>query len=88
MAPRVQDRKPRRSAIAQAWLRENIIEQQARYREIVKEMDALEPTRRKWYQAFFEIIQTRGTNVTGDTRRKISKAELPRKPNRNDQVVY
>lgn len=88
MAKRVQDKKPRRNKAAQAWLDKSVKEQRARHKVIAQEMEALEPTRRKWYEEFLNIVQTKGFNVTGDTRRKIGKDELPKKPRRKDQVVY
>ena len=88
MAKRVQDKKPNRSKSAMAWLEENIAEQKLRYKAIVKEMDELAPTRARWYKEFLEICQTRGTNVTGDMRRKIAKHEVPKKPKRKDRVVF
>ena len=47
MAQRVQDKKPKRSKAAQAWIEENIAEQKIRYRAIVKEMEDLWPQRKK-----------------------------------------
>jgi hypothetical protein len=88
MSRRVQDKKPKRARLALEWINENLAEQEARYRAIAKEMDGLEPTRRKWYAEFLKIIQTRGYNVTGDTRRAIGRNEVPRKPARRDRVVY
>ncbi|RME64055.1 MAG: hypothetical protein D6782_09010 [Alphaproteobacteria bacterium] len=88
MAKRVQDEKPKRDAKARAWMKENISEQEARYQAIVKEMDDLEPKRKRWYAEFLEIIQTRGFNVTGDMRRKIRKSELPKKPKGRARVVF
>ena len=88
MAMRVQDKKPKRSKVAQDWITENVSEQKKRYRAIVKEMDALEPDRKKWYGEFLKIIQTQGFNVTGDIRRKIGKAELPVEPKRKHKVVF
>ena len=88
MAKRVQDKKPKRTKAALAWLDENIAEQKKRYKAIVKEMDDLAPTRAKWYKEFLDICQTRGTNVTGDVRRKIAKHEVPKQPKRKDRVVY
>ena len=88
MAKRVQDKKPKRSKAAQQWISENFAEQKERYRAIVREMDALEPTRKKWYREFLKTIQTRGFNVTGDIRRKIPKDELPVEPKRKHKVVF
>jgi len=88
MAKRVQDKKPNRTKAAQAWIEENVAEQKKRYRAIVKEMDELEPKRRKWYKEFHKIITTRGFNVTGDMRRVIKKNELPVEPKRKHKVVF
>jgi hypothetical protein len=88
MAQRVQDKKPRRSKAAQAWIEENVAEQKIRYRSIVKEMEDLWPQRKKWYKDFLQIIQTQGFNVDGDMRRKIPKDELPKEPKRKHKVVF
>ncbi len=88
MAQRVQDKKPKRNKAAQAWLKENIAEQQLRYQAIVDEQEALWPKRRKWYKEFLKIIQTRGFNVDGDLLRQIPKAELPKEPKRKHRVVW
>ncbi len=89
MAKRVQDLKPARKTDIRAWLKENIAEQKKRHAAICKEMNEdLAPQRAKWYQEFLQIVQTRGFNVSGDMRRKITKAEVPKKPRRPDQVVW
>lgn len=88
MAKRVQDHKPKRDAKTRVWMKENIAEQETRYQAIVKEMDELEPQRKRWYAEFLDLIQTRGFNVTGDMRRKIKKNELPKKPDRPVKVIF
>ena len=88
MAQRVQDKKPKRNKAAQAWVDENVAEQKIRYAGIVKEMEDLEPQRKKWYQEFLKTIQTRGFNVDGDLLRQIPKAELPKEPKRKHKVVW
>lgn len=90
MAKRVQDIKPKRSKEAQAWVKENIAEQKKRYAAIVKEQDELGPQREKWVAEFLRIIQTKGFNVTGDTRRVIKPNEVPKKPKgmKKHQVVF
>jgi hypothetical protein len=88
MTKRVQDIKPARKKEAQAWIKENIAEQKKRYAAIVKEQDGLESQREKWVQEFLQIIQTRGFNVTGDTKRIIKASELARKPKGKHQVVF
>ena len=90
MAKRVQDVKPKASKEAQAWLKENIAEQKKRYAAIVKEQDELGPQREKWVEEFLRIVQTRGFNVTGDTRRVIKPNEVPKKPKgmKKHQVVF
>jgi hypothetical protein len=89
MAKRVQDTRPARSAEAKAWVQENILEQKKRHAAIQKEMnEELAPQREQWYRDFLQTVQTKGFNVTGDTRRKIKPAEVPKKPNRPHKVVY
>jgi len=88
MAKRVQDMKPGRSREADAWFKENIAEQKKRYAAIVKEQDELAPQREKWVQEFLQIIQTKGFNVTGDTRRVIKPSEIAKKPKGRHQVVF
>lgn len=88
MAKRVQDAKPARSREADAWFRENIAEQKKRYAAIVKEQDELGPQREKWVEQFLQIIQTRGFNVSGDTKRVIKPSEIARKPKGKHQVVF
>lgn len=88
MASRVQDKKPKRTKSVQAWIEARLAEQEDRYRMIVREMDELEPTRRKWYQDFLKIVQTKGFNYDGENRRRIPKDEVPKKPNRKDRVVF
>jgi hypothetical protein len=78
MAKRVQDLKPARKADAQAWMKENVAEQKKRYAAIVKEQEELGPEREKWVAGFLKIIQTKGFNVTGDTRRIIKPGETSR----------
>jgi hypothetical protein len=88
MAKRVQDVKPARSREAEAWFAENIAEQKKRYAAIVKEQDELAPQREKWVEEFLQIIQTKGFNVTGDTRRVIKPSEIAKKPKGRHQVVF
>ena len=88
MAKRVQDVKPARSKETDAWFKENVAEQKKRYAAIVKEQDDLAPQREKWVEEFLQIIQTRGFNVTGDTRRVIKASEIAKKPKGKHQVVF
>lgn len=71
-----------------AWLEEEVKEQDERYAKIVAEMKALDPTRDRWYEEFFERLQTYGFNADGDQRVKIAEADLPAKPDRDHSVVY
>ena len=48
----------------------------------------LAPQRERWYREFLDIVQTKGFNVSGDQRRAIKPAEVPKKPKRPDRVVY
>jgi hypothetical protein len=83
---RVQYVKPVRDAEAEAWLQEEISDQQRRYAGIVAEQEGNNAQRESWYAQFLEIIQTRGFYVTGDVRRLVSKEELPPKPDRPDAM--
>ncbi len=71
-----------------AWIDAEVAEQLARYREIVDEMDALEPDRERWITDFLERIQTRGYNVHADILRLIRPDELPVRPDRKLRVVF
>ncbi len=88
MTKKVQDEAPARSAEAQAWIDENVAEQQVRYEGIVKEMDELAPTRAKWYEEFLHIVQTKGFSADGDRRVVIKPENVPQKPDRPDRVVF
>ena len=88
MAKRVQDVKPARSKETDAWFQDNVAEQKKRYAAIVKEQDDLAPQREKWVEQFLQIIQTRGFNVTGDTKRVIKPSEIAKKPKGKHQVVF
>jgi transposase-like protein len=71
-----------------AWIAAEVAEQIARYREIVKEMDAIESEREQWIAEFLERIQTRGYNVHADILRVIAPEEIPKRPDRKLQVVF
>jgi hypothetical protein len=89
MARRVQDVKPARTKDADGWVKENVAEQKQRHAAIQKEMNEdLAPQRERWYRDFLKIVQTKGFNANGDTRRVIKAADVPKKPNRPHKVVY
>jgi hypothetical protein len=75
-------------AAVKAWVKKEIADQRKLYKKIAKQMDDLGPKRAKWYEEFFERIQTRGFNVHFTTRRQIPDEELPKKPRRKDRVVW
>lgn len=77
-----------RSAAERAWLEQEIAEQSARYKGIVKAMEDLAPTRDRWYAEFLDRIQTRGFNTDGDARTKIKLSDIPVKPSGPHKVVY
>ncbi len=79
---------PGRSSEVQAWLDREVGEQERRYRRIVREMDALDPKRKKWIKEFYERIQTRGYCVHADIRRKIEPEEIPPVPKEKIRVVW
>jgi len=72
----------------QAWLDAEGEEQVARYEAVVREMEALDPERDKWIEAFLQRIQTRGFNANGDLRLKIPAEKIPKKPKRKFKVVF
>lgn len=78
----------KRSREAVRWLKQEVAEQQRRYRRIVAEQDALAPRRDKWVAAFLERIQTRGVNVHFDQLRKVRPEEIPSRPRRKFRVVF
>lgn len=78
----------KRSRQVQLWLRKEDAEQKKRYRDIVKEQDALEPKRNKWVAEFLQRIQTRGTHIHFDQLRKVRPEEIPVKPKRKFRVVF
>lgn len=80
--------RPRRSAEVQAWLDREVAEQERRYRKIVREMDALDPRRKRWIREFYRRIQTRGFNVHADLRRKVGPEEIPPLPKDRMRVVW
>jgi hypothetical protein len=81
--------KHERNAEEEAWLQEEIAEQEDRFKEIVKVMENLKPTRAQWYREFFDRISTIGFNVDGDDKVLIPRDQLPVQPEgRIDRVVW
>lgn len=76
-----------RSAEEEAWLKEEIDDQEARFALIEKEMQDLAPQRKKWYEEFFDRITTRGFNVDGDDKVPIKRENLPVKPEGREDIV-
>jgi hypothetical protein len=78
-----------RSPEATAWIEEERVEQEERFRTIVNQMAELEPKREKWYQEFFDRITTLGFNQDGDLKVKIAPRDLPVRPaDRTNQVIF
>jgi hypothetical protein len=81
--------KHERSAEEEAWLKEEIAEQEVRFALIEKAMDDIKPQRAKWYREFFDRITTKGFNVDGDDKAIIPRDQLPVQPEgREDRVVW
>ena len=81
--------KHERNQDEEAWLREEIAEQEVRFSEIEKTMEDLEPVRAQWYAEFFDRIATLGFNVDGDDKMVIPRDQLPLKPEgKADKVVW
>jgi hypothetical protein len=77
-----------RSRDAVKWLREELAEQQRRYRGIVAEQDALSSTRDKWVAQFLQRIQTRGYHSHLNNLERIPAARIPTRPRRKFRVVF
>ncbi len=82
----VQDEKPPISQEAKAWMDDETKAQEDRYKAIVEEIDGMEEQRAAWIEEFLHLIQTRGFFVTGDTKVKIPKKDIPQKPDRADAM--
>jgi len=81
--------KHERSAEEEAWLQEEIAEQEERFSDIEKTMEDLKPIRAQWYREFFDRISTTGFNVDGDEKMVITRDQLPVQPDGNeDRVVW
>ena len=78
-----------RSSETEEWIKEELAEQEERFAQIEAAMEALAPTREKWYQEFFDRLRTNGFNMDGDDKMPIPESDLPVKPaDRKDQVVW
>lgn len=77
-----------RDSEAEAWIEEETREQEERFDVIVKQMDDLKPQRAKWYQQFFDRIQTIGYNMDADDKMQIAPQDLPLQDGREDQVIW
>jgi hypothetical protein len=78
-----------RSAEEEAWLKEEIVEQEARFAKIEQAMEDLKPQRAKWYREFFDRITSIGFNTDGDMKSVIPRDQLPVQPKgREDKVVW
>ncbi len=82
------NKTPKRHEKVEAWLARELKEQEARHRNIVKEMEALTPEREKWIQEFLQRIQSRGFNVHSSILRRIKAEEIPARPKRKLRVNY
>lgn len=74
---------------AEAWVKEEVADQEVRYAKIDGEMDALKEKRAVWYEEFLYRIQTKGFSTDGDMRQKIKPEDVPVQPEgRKDQVIW
>jgi hypothetical protein len=72
-----------------AWIEEETREQEQRFAKIAGQMDDLKPQREKWYQQFFDRIQTIGYNTDADDKMPIPSEDIPvQPPGRDDRVVW
>jgi len=71
------------------WIESESAQQTRHYRRISREMDRLEPDRKRWVKEFFaRITGPRGFSVHAGTRRTISKQDIPKRPRRPWRVVW
>ena len=81
--------KHERSPEEEAWLQQEIEEQEARFADIERAMEDLKPVRERWYKEFFDRITTIGFNVDGDDKMVIPIDQVPVKPEgREDRVIW
>ena len=80
--------KHKQSKPVKAWIKNELNQQQKRFKKILQHMEDITPKREKWFQQFFDTISTRGQNIDGDTRMVIAKEDLPKKPRRKTRVTY
>ena len=81
--------KHERSAEEEAWLKEEVVEQEERFKIIEQAMEDIKPKRARWYREFFDRITTMGFNTDGDERTVIPRDQLPVQPDdREDRVVW
>ncbi|MGI9229636.1 MAG: hypothetical protein ACR2P9_07245 [Gammaproteobacteria bacterium] len=72
-----------------AWVKEELDDQEQRFAKIDQQMQDLAPRRAKWYEEFFDRISSRGFNVDGDNKVVIKRENLPVKPDdKEDRVVW
>lgn len=76
-----------RSPEVEEWIKEETIEQEARYQKIYDQVDALKPDREQWYAEFFHRLKNRGFNADGDQKVLIKDEELPIKPEGREDIV-
>lgn len=64
------------------WIKREVAAQERIYRDIVREMNALNDRRIKWVKEFYQRLQTRGFSVHAGIRRKVRPEEIPPVPKR------
>ncbi len=81
--------KHERSKDEEAWLKEEIAEQETRFKELERAMEELKPVRARWYREFFDRITTIGFNVDGDDKVIIAADQIPVQPDgKDDRVIW
>lgn len=89
MSKKILKNKPKRSEEVEAWIAEEVKEQQSRYEKIAHEMNVeLAAQREIWIQEFYERITTTGFYWHADNKKIIKKEELFQKPDREFKVVF
>lgn len=81
--------KKTRTKAVDKWIKAEVREQRARYKQIAQAMNVeIAGQRDEWIGEFFERIQARGFNVHADIRRPIKPEEIPTQPKRKFKVVF
>ena len=74
--------KHKQSKPVKAWIKNELNQQQKRFKKILQHMEDITPKREKWFQQFFDTISTRGQNIdcllyTSPSPRDRTRSRMP-----------